>query len=57
MKLKTATQCLTVVAYMLSTVLAFSQQPLDIAKNYIRQHHQEWNLTEQDISDMKVSDM
>ncbi|MFQ5448813.1 MAG: M36 family metallopeptidase, partial [Saprospiraceae bacterium] len=58
MKLRLTKHLLPLLACLLASATSFAQlAPLDIAREYVRAHHQEWNLTEQDVSDMVINDM
>jgi extracellular elastinolytic metalloproteinase len=58
MKLTLTKHLLPVFALLLASATGFAQfTPLEIAQEYVRNNHQDWNLTNQDVSDMVVSDM
>ncbi len=58
MKLNSTRYLWLMTGCLLSLTTAFAQQrtPLDIASEHVRTHYSEWNLTEQDVAELYVSD-
>lgn len=58
MNLKRTHHLLLIVAGLFAASAALAQQhnPLDIAREHVRTHFEEWGLTAQDIDGMTVND-